>query len=396
MLNKILNYWISRNLEEIEQGTFKLVLPDTEETILLHGKSNLNLEATLEVKSWKALWLIYSRGSLGFTEGYLENYWDTDDLMKLMDLISKNYNSFDRVNSGSGFWKLLTKFSHFRNENSLSGSKKNIHAHYDLGNDFYESWLDETMTYSSGFFERNSDSLKEAQNRKYKLILDTLGLPKNSSILEIGCGWGGFSEFLARNYDCDITAITISQEQFNYAKKRIKKARLDKKININYCDYRNIQGKFDKILSIEMFEAVGKNYWETFFKKLKSILSPNGIIGLQLITIDDKIYDTYRKNPDFIQKYIFPGGMLPSEKILKSLISKHSLILENDASYANDYAKTLNVWKKNFDDNWDKIQKLGFDNKFRLMWNYYLSYCEGGFLSKNIDLKQIKLRINYH
>ena len=143
-----------------------------------------------------------------------------------------------------------------------------------------------------------------------------------------------------------------------------------------------------------MFEAVGKNYWETFFKKLKSILSPNGIIGLQLITIDDKIYDTYKKNPDFIQKYIFPGGMLPSEKILKSLISKHSLILENDASYANDYAKTLNIWKKNFNDNWDKIEKLGFDNKFRLMWNYYLSYCEGGFLSKNIELKQIKLRIN--
>ena len=221
MLNKILNYWISRNLEEIEQGTFKLVLPDTEETILLHGKSNLNLEATLEVKSWKALWLIYSRGSLGFTEGYLENYWDTNDLMKLMDLISKNYNSFDRVNSGSGFWKLLTKFSHFRNENSLSGSKKNIHAHYDLGNDFYESWLDETMTYSSGFFERNSDSLKEAQNRKYKLILDTLGLPKNSSILEIGCGWGGFLEY-ASSVGYKIKGITISQEQFKFASNRIK------------------------------------------------------------------------------------------------------------------------------------------------------------------------------
>jgi len=250
------------------------------------------------------------------------------------------------------------------------------------------------MTYSSAIFSKQNKSLEEAQIQKYSKLANLAEIKKGDKILEIGCGWGGFSEYLARNYDCDITAITISQEQFNYGKKRIKKARLDKKININYCDYRNIQGKFDKILSIEMFEAVGKNYWETFFKKLKSILSPNGIIGLQLITIDDKIYDTYRKNPDFIQKYIFPGGMLPSDKILKSLISKHSLILENDSSYANDYAKTLNIWKKNFNDNWNKIEKLGFDNKFRLMWNYYLSYCEGGFLSKNIDLKQIKLRIN--
>ena len=250
------------------------------------------------------------------------------------------------------------------------------------------------MTYSSAIFSKQNKSLEEGQIQKYSKLANLAEIKKGDKILEIGCGWGGFSEFLARNYDCDITAITISQEQFNYAKKRIKKAKLDKKININYCDYRNIQGKFDKILSIEMFEAVGKKYWETFFKKVKSILSPNGIIGLQLITIDDKIYDTYRKNPDFIQKYIFPGGMLPSEKILKSLISKHSLKLENDSSYANDYAKTLNIWKRNFNDNWDKIEKLGFDNKFRLMWNYYLSYCEGGFLSKNIDLKQIKLRIN--
>ena len=250
------------------------------------------------------------------------------------------------------------------------------------------------MTYSSAIFSNQNESLEEAQIRKYSKLANLTSIKKGDKILEIGCGWGGLSQFLAKNYDCDITAITISKEQFNYATERINKAKLNKKVKIIYCDYRNIKGKFDKILSIEMFEAVGKDYWNTFFKKVQSILNPNGIVGLQLITIDNKIYDVYSKNPDFIQKYIFPGGMLPSEKILKSLIAKHSLTLESDYSYANDYAKTLSIWNENFNKNWKKIEKLGFDNKFKLMWNYYLSYCEGGFLSKNIDLKQIKLTFN--
>ena len=388
MLNKLLNYWISKNLEEIEQGTFKLILPKTEEKILLRGKTNLNLEATLEIKSWKALWLIYSRGSLGFAEGYLENYWDTDDLMKLMDLISKNYNSFDRVNSGSGFWKLFTKFSHFRNENSLSGSKKNIHAHYDLGNDFYKSWLDETMTYSSGFFEGNSDNLKEAQNKKYKLILDTLNLPKNSSILEIGCGWGGFLEY-ASSVGYKIKGITISQEQFKFASNRIKG--LTNNPEIELIDYRKLKGKFDAVVSIEMFEAVGSKYWKTYFDVVKQLLKSNGQALIQTITMKEDFYEGYHDWPDFIQTYIFPGGELSSDKVFKENAANSELIASDITNFAASYAKTLEIWYKNFQKEWDAIGEIGFDEKFKRTWDMYLSYCRGGFLNNQLEVSQYKL-----
>ena len=388
MLNKLLNYWISKNLEEIEQGTFKLILPKTEEKILLRGKTNLNLEATLEIKSWKALWLIYSRGSLGFAEGYLENYWDTDDLMKLMDLISKNYNSFDRVNSGSGFWKLFTKFSHFRNENSLSGSKKNIHAHYDLGNDFYKSWLDETMTYSSGFFEGNSDNLKEAQNKKYKLILDTLNLPKNSSILEIGCGWGGFLEY-ASSVGYKIKGITISQEQFKFASNRIKG--LTNHPEIELIDYRKLKGKFDAVVSIEMFEAVGSKYWKTYFDVVKQLLKSNGQALIQTITMKEDFYEGYHDWPDFIQTYIFPGGELSSDKVFKENAANSELIASDITNFAASYAKTLEIWYKNFQKEWDAIGEIGFDEKFKRTWDMYLSYCRGGFLNNQLEVSQYKL-----
>ena len=388
MLNKILNYWISKNLEDIEQGTFKLILPNTEEKILLRGKTNLSLEATLEIKSWKALWLIYSRGSLGFTEGYLENYWDTDDLMKLMDLISKNYNSFDRVNSGSGFWKLFTKFSHFRNENSLSGSKKNIHAHYDLGNDFYKSWLDETMTYSSGFFEGNSDNLKEAQNKKYKLILDTLNLPKNSSILEIGCGWGGFLEY-ASSVGYKIKGITISQEQFKFASNRIKG--LTNNPEIELIDYRKLKGKFDAVVSIEMFEAVGSKYWKTYFDVVKQLLKSNGQALIQTITMKEDFYEGYHDWPDFIQTYIFPGGELSSDKVFKENAANSELIASDITNFAASYAKTLEIWYKNFQKEWDAIGEIGFDEKFKRTWDMYLSYCRGGFLNNQLEVSQYKL-----
>jgi len=390
-----MNFWdklFINGIKSFPHGSIKIEFPNGEvEEIKSPHKEPA---ADLKIKDNQVIKEIIQGGSVRFAELYMSERLFSKDLTNLLHYFALNNDQAEATLKITLLKYFFYKFLHLRNNNTQTQSKKNISYHYDLGNQFYKLWLDETMTYSSAIFSKQNKSLEEAQIQKYSKLANLAEIKKGDKILEIGCGWGGFSEFLARNYDCDITAITISQEQFNYAKKRIKKAKLDKKININYCDYRNIQGKFDKILSIEMFEAVGKNYWETFFKKLKSILSPNGIIGLQLITIDDKIYDTYRKNPDFIQKYIFPGGMLPSGKILKSLISKHSLILENDSSYANDYAKTLNIWKKNFNDNWDKIEKLGFDNKFRLMWNYYLSYCEGGFLSKNIDLKQIKLRIN--
>jgi cyclopropane-fatty-acyl-phospholipid synthase len=290
--------------------------------------------------------------------------------------------------------KIIHKIFHYKNKNTKNQAKKNISFHYDLGNKFYEYWLDKTMTYSSAIFNNKSIELEAAQNNKYKKLAELSAIKNGDQILEIGCGWGGFAEFIGNNYDCNLTAVTISREQYEYTKKRIFDANLSHKIEVLLCDYRNITGKFDKIVSIEMFEAVGKQYWNTFFKKIENILKPKGSISLQLITIDDNIYDVYKTNPDFIQKYIFPGGMLPSDKILKELINKTSLKINSIDSFSKDYAKTLNIWNKEFNKKWDKIEKLGFDENFKLLWNYYLSYCEGGFLSKNIDLKQIKLSLD--
>ena len=333
-------------------------------------------------------------GSVKFAELYMDKRISSKNLTSLMHYCALNNDQAEETFKISFLKYLHNKFLHFKNRNTKIQAKKNISYHYDLGNQFYRYWLDKSMTYSSAIFSNQYDKLELAQKNKYKKLAELSNIKNGDTILEIGCGWGGFSEFLGNNYNCKITAITISKEQFNFAKKRIEEANLSKKVTVLFCDYRNIEGKFDKIVSIEMFEAVGKDYWNVFFDKIKSILKPNGNIGLQLITIDDKIYNVYEKNPDFIQKYIFPGGMLPSFKILENILSNNSLYIESVNSYANDYAKTLSLWKQEFNKNWENIEKLGFDETFNRMWNYYLSYCEGGFLSKNIDLKQINLKFN--
>ena len=333
-------------------------------------------------------------GSVKFAELYMDKRISSKNLTSLMHYCALNNDQAEETFKISFLKYLYNKFLHLKNRNTKIQAKKNISYHYDLGNQFYRYWLDKSMTYSSAIFSNQYDKLELAQKNKYKKLAELSNIKNGDTILEIGCGWGGFSEFLGNNYDCKITAITISKEQFNFAKKRIEEANLSKKVTVLFCDYRNIEGKFDKIVSIEMFEAVGKDYWNVFFDKIKSILKPNGNIGLQLITIDDKIYNVYEKNPDFIQKYIFPGGMLPSFKILENILSNNSLYIESVNSYANDYAKTLSLWKQEFNKNWENIEKLGFDETFNRMWNYYLSYCEGGFLSKNIDLKQINLKFD--
>jgi cyclopropane-fatty-acyl-phospholipid synthase len=337
---------------------------------------------------------IIQGGSIKFAELYISKRIITDDLTNLMHYCALNNDQAEETFKITIFRFFYNKYIHFKNKNTKVQAKKNISHHYDLGNQFYKYWLDNSMTYSSAIFNSKSDNLELAQNNKYKRLAELSSIKSGDTILEIGCGWGGFSEYLAKNYDCQITALTISKEQFEFALKRIEKANLTSKVKVTFCDYRNIEGQFDKILSIEMFEAVGKEYWNTFFEKIKTILKPNGNVGLQLITIDDKIYNVYKDNPDFIQKYIFPGGMLPSVKVLKNIIEKTSFKINSMNSYSDDYARTLNIWNKEFNKNWNQIEKLGFDERFKLLWNYYLSYCEGGFLSKNIDLKQINLKLN--
>ena len=337
---------------------------------------------------------IIQGGSVAFAESYINKDISTNNLTNLIHYCALNNDQAESTFNISILKKIIHKLFHYKNKNTKNQAKKNISFHYDLGNKFYEYWLDKTMTYSSAIFNNTSIKLEAAQNNKYKKLAELAAIKNDDQILEIGCGWGGFAEFIGNNYDCNLTAVTISKEQYEYSKKRIFDANLSHKVKVLLCDYRNITGKFDKIVSIEMFEAVGKQYWNIFFKKIENILKPNGNISLQLITIDDKIYDVYKSNPDFIQKYIFPGGMLPSDKILKELINKTSLKINSIDSFSKDYAKTLNIWNKEFNKKWDKIEKLGFDENFKLLWNYYLSYCEGGFLSKNIDLKQIKLSLD--
>lgn len=390
-----MNFWdkiFLKGIKKFPYGSLQIEWPDgkSQKIDAIHKGPN----AKLKIVDSNVVREIIQGGSIKFAELYISKRIITNNLTNLMHYCALNNDQAEETFKITIFRYLYIKYLHFKNKNTKIQAKKNISHHYDLGNQFYTYWLDKSMTYSSAIFNGKNDNLELAQNNKYQKLADLSSIKKGDNILEIGCGWGGFSEFLAKNYDCQITALTISREQFKFTTERMEKANLTSKVKVVFCDYRNIKGQFDKVLSIEMFEAVGREYWKTFFEKIKTILKPNGNVGLQLITIDDKIYNVYKNNPDFIQKYIFPGGMLPSLEVLKNIIENTSFRINSINSYSNDYAKTLNIWNKEFNRNWTKIEKLGFDERFKLLWNYYLSYCEGGFLSKNIDLKQINLKLN--
>ena len=390
-----MNFWdkiFLKGIKKFPYGSLQIEWPDgkSQKIDAIHKGPN----AKLKIVDSNVVREIIQGGSIKFAELYISKRIITNNLTNLMHYCALNNDQAEETFKITIFRYLCNKYLHFKNKNTKIQAKKNISHHYDLGNQFYKYWLDKSMTYSSAIFNGKNDNLELAQNNKYQKLADLSSIKKGDNILEIGCGWGGFSEFLAKNYDCQITALTISREQFKFTTERMEKANLTSKVKVVFCDYRNIKGQFDKVLSIEMFEAVGREYWKTFFEKIKTILKPNGNVGLQLITIDDKIYNVYKNNPDFIQKYIFPGGMLPSVEVLKNIIENTSFRINSINSYSNDYAKTLNIWNKEFNRNWTKIEKLGFDERFKLLWNYYLSYCEGGFLSKNIDLKQINLKLN--
>ena len=390
-----MNFWdkiFLKGIKKFPYGSLQIEWPDgkSQKIDAIHKGPN----AKLKIVDSNVVREIIQGGSIKFAELYISKRIITNNLTNLMHYCALNNDQAEETFKITIFRYLYNKYLHFKNKNTKIQAKKNISHHYDLGNQFYKYWLDKSMTYSSAIFNGKNDNLELAQNNKYQKLADLSSIKKGDNILEIGCGWGGFSEFLAKNYDCQITALTISREQFKFTTERMEKANLKSKVKVVFCDYRNIKGQFDKVLSIEMFEAVGREYWKTFFEKIKTILKPNGNVGLQLITIDDKIYNVYKNNPDFIQKYIFPGGMLPSVEVLKNIIENTSFRINSINSYSNDYAKTLNIWNKEFNRNWTKIEKLGFDERFKLLWNYYLSYCEGGFLSKNIDLKQISLKLN--
>ena len=348
--------------------------------------------AQIRLLKKKCLDDFFLKGDLGWAESYIESNWESSNLSDFLEWGAKNFHEFSKYIRGKWFIILYIRLKHYLNRNSKTGSKKNISFHYDLGNSFYEKWLDKSMTYSSGMFKKESDDLYNAQLNKYRNLAKITDIKNNDKVLEVGCGWGGFSCFLAKNFSADVTAITISKKQYEKVKEKVFTEKLTEKINVKLTDYREIKGLYDKIVSIEMFEAVGEKYWSKYFDVLGSNLKYNGAIGLQTITIEDKFFKKYRKFPDFIQTYIFPGGMLPSIEEMSKVLKSKGLSIEKKQMFGNDYAKTLKMWSKSFENSWENIKKEGFNDAFRRMWRYYLGYCEGGFKSGNINVGQFLIK----
>ncbi len=328
-------------------------------------------------------------GDIGFAEAYIAGEWDTPDLTAFLLLFCVNHDAVATLLPGRPIVKLLQRFRHWLNRNSKSGSRRNIHAHYDIGNAFYRQWLDQTMTYSSAIFAPGDNDLASAQTRKYRTLAEAGGIRSGESVLEIGCGWGGFAEFAAKEIGCRVTGLTISQEQYDFAQRRIFEAGLNERVEIKLQDYRDERGLYDRIASIEMFEAVGEQYWPSYFAQLRDRLRDGGTAALQIITIQERFFDNYRKEIDFIRRYIFPGGMLPTPTRLDELGSAHGLSRVSERIFGLDYARTLDAWRDRFRSVWHDLTPMGFDERFRRLWEYYFAYCEAGFRSQNIDVRQI-------
>ncbi len=389
-LDKTLEKLVKNFLSKIKYGNLEVVFPSGE--MKIYSGINNGLKASIHIHNYNFLSYIFKRGSVGYAEAYMNGLYSTSNLTNLLMLSHKNENFFlDNINSNL-FYLTLSKIKHFLNDNSKSQSKKNIKYHYDLGNKFYEKWLDKSMTYSSAIFDQQNTNLSDAQINKYKKIAESLSLNENSKTLEIGCGWGGFSSYVAKNYKCKIDAITISKEQFNYTSNKIQKEGLGEKVDVQFKDYREINTKYSNIASIEMFEAVGKKYWNSYFDIIKNSLSENGKAALQIITINELRAKEYQTRPDFIQQYIFPGGMLPTKKQLEESAKDVGLKCLELLSFGKSYAKTLNIWNSQFQDSWNDVAEYGFDNKFKRMWEYYFAYCETGFLSSSTDVSQFLVK----
>ncbi|MDG1736987.1 MAG: cyclopropane-fatty-acyl-phospholipid synthase [Paracoccaceae bacterium] len=331
-------------------------------------------------------------GDLGFSEAYIDGGWSTPDLQAFMDLIHADNDELYDGFRGIAFVRAFEKFRFWLQSNSKRQAKKNISHHYDLGNDFYSEWLDDTMTYSSAKFETGQESLESAQIAKYASMVDLMGVKPGDHVLEIGCGWGGFAEYAAKERGLKVTGLTISKEQLAYAQDRMKRLGLEDQVELKLQDYRDEQGLYDGIASIEMFEAVGERYWPTYFKVVHSRLKPGARATLQIITIQDKRYEIYRKGVDFIQKYIFPGGMLPSPTVLRQQVEKAGLSVSGSIEFGESYSQTLRRWYDVFNDRWDAIKPMGFDDRFRRMWNFYLCSCAATFHSGNCDVTQITVK----
>ena len=381
--------YLSNIGKKISNGKLTITLPNNE-SLEFFGKGDL--KSNLKLNSYMPILRTITSGHVGFAESYLKGEWTSSDLESLLEIMVTNLP--EAFSAKSKIHLTYNRIIHFFRENTKSRAKKNIQYHYDLGNDFYKLWLDKTMTYSSAIFKNEKESLAEAQENKYQLLIDSLDIKPHHKVLEIGCGWGGFAEYAAKKVGCTIKGITISPSQLKFATKRIKELNLDNKVSLELCDYRDLKGKYDRVVSIEMIEAVGEKYWRNYFKKIKDVLKKDGLAGIQVILINNKSYQKYSKSVDFIQKYVFPGGMLPSQEKLNENYVNAGLIEINSHSFGKSYAKTLTIWHKEFLNSLSSIKKLGFDTKLERIFKYYFSYCKAGFNSEKIDVAQKIIKLS--
>jgi cyclopropane-fatty-acyl-phospholipid synthase len=343
------------------------------------------------IHDFRCMRRVLTAADIGFAEGYMAGEWDTPDLSTLLTSFSANWDRLAKAIRGHPLVRAIHSAGHVFRPNTRQGARRNIHAHYDLGNAFYGQWLDRTMTYSSARYAAPGQPLDLAQANKYRSLAQCMDLRPGMHVLEIGCGWGGFAEFAARELDARVTGITISREQHDFASRRMFEQGLAEKADIRLVDYRDVDGRFDRVASIEMFEAVGERYWPAYFDKVRQVLAPGGRAGLQIITIRDELFEHYRRRADFIQRYVFPGGMLPSEARLKVEAARAGLEWREPARFGQHYADTLAEWAVRFEAGWDRIRALGFDERFRRLWRFYLSYCEAGFRTERTNVVQLAL-----
>jgi cyclopropane-fatty-acyl-phospholipid synthase len=373
----------------IDTGRMEVTLPDGSQRRFIGNRPGP--QAVLFIHNDRLARRFLTGGALGFCEAYLDGDWSSPDIYTLFEFFLRNEQSLGDYLRGQWWYRSLSAIGHWLKPNTKQGARKNIAAHYDLGNAFYEQWLDRSMTYSSAIFEAPQEDMETAQRRKYASLAERMGVEPGHHVLEIGCGWGGFAEFAARDLGARVTAITISREQHDYAQARIHKAGLSERVEIRLQDYRDVTERFDRIASIEMFEAVGERYWPTFFGTVRDRLHDGGRAALQIITINDKYFDHYRRKADYIQKYIFPGGMLPSITALQREVDQAGLSWQGVSGFGEHYSRTLQDWNTRFQHAWPKIAQMGFDQRFKRMWEQYLHYCAAGFAVGTIDVVHLQL-----
>lgn len=380
---------LRRVISQIEFGHITIILPSSAR-IEHHGTQSGN-SATLVLHRWRALRRLVSHGGLGFAEAYIDGDWSSPNLAGLLELAARNIAQLDRKISGLLPFRMFNRLSHRLRSNSKAGSRKNISFHYDLGNEFYQCWLDPSMTYSSALYEHPDQTLEDAQGAKMARIVDLMELRGGEHVLEIGCGWGALAMRLTRA-GARVTGVTLSSEQLAFAQQRTEQENLPGKIALELTDYRDIEGSYDRIVSIEMLEAVGEAYWPVYFKTLHDHLNAGGIAVLQVITINEARFGNYRSSADFIQRHIFPGGMLPTKALIAELSAKAGLNLVSTQSFGDSYAPTLAEWRKRFLMSWPRIKEMGFPGRFLRLWDYYLCYCEAGFRAGTVDVSFYVLR----